>query len=250
MLKTNLIVLLFVFASIVFGQNPKRFFNDAQLLSTGVYYYPEHWDSSQWDRDLKKIADMGFEYTHYAEFAWAQLEPEEGQYDFTWLDKAVDLATKYKLKVIMCTSTATPPVWLVRRHPDILAKNEDGTSMDHGSRQHASFSNNYYRQYSLKMIEELARHYGKNKWIMGWQLDNEPRAFYDYGDDANQRFRDWLKNKYTTIDALNKCWGTAFWSELYSDFSQINIPKRSQWEIGTSLPLVMTFFVHWLLFMA
>jgi beta-galactosidase len=210
------------------SQNSKRF-NDAQLISTGVYYYPEHWNPSQWERDIKNIADMGFEYTHYAEFAWAQLEPQEGKYDFAWLDRAVELAAKYKIKVIMCTSTCTPPVWLVRQHPDILEKEENGTSMDHGSRQHASFSNNYYRQYSLKMIGELAKHYAKNKTIIGWQVDNEPRAFYDYGADAQQRFRDWLKQKYKTIDALNISWGTSFWSELYSDFSQINIPMRSQW---------------------
>jgi beta-galactosidase len=198
-------------------------------MTIGVYYYPEHWNSTQWERDIKKIADMGFEFTHFAEFAWAQIEPEEGKYDFAWLDSAVNLAAKYNLKVIICTPTAAPPVWLTRKHPDILVQNEDGTSMDHGSRQHASFSNNDYRQYSLKIIRALAEHYGNNKWIMGWQLDNEPKAYYDYGQDALQRFHDWLKDKYTTIQVLNLSWGTAFWSQMYSNFSQINIPKRSQW---------------------
>ena len=225
------------------AQRADRFFNDAQLISTGVYYYPEHWDSSQWERDLKNMAAMGFEYTHYAEFAWAQLEPEKGKYNFAWLDKAVALAAKYNLKVIMCTSTATPPVWLTREHPDICVMNENGQRVDHGSRQHASFSNNFYRQYSLKMIEELAKHYGNDKRIMGWQLDNEPKAFYDYGADAQQRFRDWLKKKYKTIDALNIIWGTAFWSEWYNDFSQINIPLRSQWGMNYNQILDHTRFV-------
>lgn len=211
------------------AQQRVNYFQGNQLATTGVYYYPEHWDSSQWDRDLKNIAAMGFEFTHYAEFAWAQLEPEEGKYDFAWLDKAVAIAAKYKIKVIMCTSTATPPVWLVRKYPAILTKDEYGTIEDHGSRQHASFSNTYYRQYSLKMVEQLARHYGNDPRIMGWQIDNEPRTFFDYNDDAQQRFRDWLKKKYKTIDALNKTWGTLFWSQTYSDFSQINIPQHSQW---------------------
>jgi beta-galactosidase len=222
-------ILFVVVSSIALAQKPKQFFDDSQLISTGVYYYPEHWDSTQWERDIKKIAEMGFEYTHFAEFAWAQLEPQEGKYDFKWLDRAVELAAKYKIKVIMCTSTATPPVWLTRKHPEILLKYENGTTMDHGGRQHASFSSNYYRQYSIKMIEALAKHYGKNKSILGWQIDNEPRAFFDFGNDAHQRFRDWLRNKYRTIDALNVSWGTAFWSAWYSDFSQINIPKYSQW---------------------
>ena len=126
-------------------------FNDKDLTLTGVYYYPEHWDESQWERDFKKMHELGFEFTHFAEFAWAQLEPEEGRYDFAWLDKAVALAAKYDLKVIMCTSTATPPVWMSRKYPEILLKNEDGTVLDHGARQHASFASPLYRELSYTM---------------------------------------------------------------------------------------------------
>lgn len=210
------------------AQQTGNYFPPEELITVGTYYYPEHWDESQWDRDLKQISELGFEFVHYAEFAWAQLEPKEGVYDFAWLDKAVELADKHGLKVIMCTSTATPPVWLIRKYPDILIEHEDGTKMDHGARQHPSFSNNYYRQYSMTMIEKLAQRYGNDERIMGWQLDNEPRPAYDYGKDAHQRFRDWLRKKYRSIEELNKAWGTAFWSQVYSGFSEINIPKLSQ----------------------
>ena len=202
------------------------FFNDKDLTIVGAYYYPEHWDQSEWERDLKKMAELGFEFTHFAEFAWAQLEPEEGRYDFDWLDRAVALAAKYHLKVVMCTSTATPPIWLTRKHPEILIKNEDGTTHDHGARQHASFASEFYRQYSLKMIRELAKRYGNDSRIIGWQLDNEPMVQYDYNDEAHIRFRDFLRKKYNNdIHALNDAWGTSFWSEVYSLFDQINIPK-------------------------
>ncbi|SHE44892.1 beta-galactosidase [Dysgonomonas macrotermitis] len=217
----------------VFSQQKKTYFDPKDLTIVGTYYYPEHWDESQWERDLKQIKDLGFDFVHYAEFAWAQLEPSEGVYDFAWLDRAVDIADKNGLKVIMCTSTATPPVWLIRNHPDILIEHENGTKMDHGARQHPSVSNNYYRQYSMKMIEKLAQRYGNDKRIMGWQLDNEPRPAQDYGKDAQQRFRDYVKNKYQTIGALNKAWGTAFWSQVYSDFSEINIPRVSQMFMNT-----------------
>ncbi len=229
MKKIALLVLFFFPAFLANALEKPSRFPEKNLITTGVYYYPEHWDSTQWDRDLKNIAAMGFEFTHFAEFAWAQLEPAEGKYDFAWLDKAITIAAKYKLKVIMCTSTCTPPVWLSRKHPEILCLNEDGTRMDHGSRQHASFSSSYYRSYSLKMIEQLAKHYGNDPRIMGWQVDNEPRTFFDYNPDAQQRFREWLKKKYTTIDALNTTWGTLFWSNTYSDFAQINIPQHKQW---------------------
>lgn len=168
----------------------KSWFNDKDLILTGVYYYPEHWDESQWERDFKKMHELGFEFTHFAEFAWAQLEPEEGRYDFAWLDRAVALAAKYDLKVIMCTSTATPPVWMSRKYPEILLKNENGTILDHGARQHASFASPLYRELSYKMIEKLAQHYGNDSRIVGWQLDNEPAVQFDYNPKAELAFRD------------------------------------------------------------
>jgi beta-galactosidase len=244
MKKTFLFISVFCLGVFSNAQDPSRFFPSGQLITTGVYYYPEHWDPGQWERDLKNIAAMGFEYTHYAEFAWAQLEPEEGKYTFEWLDRAVELAAKYNLKVIMCTSTATPPVWLVRKHPEILETNENGRSSDHGSRQTVSFSSTFFRQYALKMVEKLAQHYGNDKRIMGWQIDNEPRVFYDYGVDAQQRFRSWLKNRYGTIEALNITWGTAFWSQQYSDFSQINIPIYAQWGMNLNQILDHTRFIN------
>lgn len=203
------------------------YFPPQDLTTVGAYYYPEHWDASEWARDLKHMADLGFEFTHFAEFAWSQLEPEDGVYDFTWLDKAIELADANHLKVILCTSTATPPVWLVRAHPEVMITNEDGTKLDHGARQHASFANPYYRERSLKMIAELAKRYGKDKRVMGWQLDNEPAIQFDYGKAALRGFRDFLKAKYGTIDALNDAWGTAFWSQLYRNFEEINLPKRA-----------------------
>jgi beta-galactosidase len=211
------------------AQKKQNFFKDNELTSVGVYYYPEHWNENQWERDFRNMAAMGFEFTHFAEFAWAQLEPEEGVYNFDWLDKAIDLADQNGLKVILCTPTAAPPVWLVRKYPEVLKMDAEGNRMDHGSRQHGSFSSSIYREYSQKIITELARRYGNDDRVIGWQLDNEPRSNVDYNEDARHRFREWLKEKYYSIDSLNDAWGNAFWSGLYNDFSQINIPIHSQW---------------------
>lgn len=211
-------------------QAQTKWFNDKDLTLTGVYYYPEHWDESQWERDFRQMHELGFEFTHFAEFAWAQLEPEEGRYDFTWLDKAVELAAKYDLKVVMCTSTATPPVWLSRKYPEVLIRYEDGAIRDHGSRQHASFTSEVYRELAYRMIEELARHYGDDPRIIGWQLDNEPMVQYDFSPKAEEAFRAYLRESYNNdIQALNKAWGTAFWSQTYSSFDQINLPLWNQW---------------------
>lgn len=216
-----------LFCGGIFTQH--TWFNDKDLTLTGAYYYPEHWDESQWERDLKQMHELGFEFTHFAEFAWAQLEPQEGVYDFSWLDRAVALAAKYDLKVVMCTSTATPPVWLSRKYPEILLKSEDGTVQDHGARQHASFASPVYRKLAYRMIEELARHYGNDSRIIGWQLDNEPAVQFDYNQAAEEAFREFLKEKYHyNIQELNAAWGTAFWSEVYSRFEEITLPKTAQ----------------------
>lgn len=216
-----------LFCGGIFAQH--TWFNDKDLTLTGAYYYPEHWDESQWKRDLKQMHELGFEFTHFAEFAWAQLEPQEGVYDFSWLDRAVALAAKYDLKVVMCTSTATPPVWLSRKYPEILLKSEDGTVQDHGARQHASFASPVYRKLAYRMIEELARHYGNDSRIIGWQLDNEPAVQFDYNQAAEEAFREFLKEKYHhNIQELNAAWGTAFWSEVYSRFEEITLPKTAQ----------------------
>ena len=216
-----------LFCGGIFAQH--TWFNDKDLTLTGAYYYPEHWDESQWERDLKQMHELGFEFTHFAEFAWAQLEPQEGVYDFSWLDWAVALAAKYDLKVVMCTSTATPPVWLSRKYPEILLKSEDGTVQDHGARQHASFASPVYRKLAYRMIEELARHYGNDSRIIGWQLDNEPAVQFDYNQAAEEAFREFLKEKYHhNIQELNAAWGTAFWSEVYSRFEEITLPKTAQ----------------------
>ena len=216
-----------LFCGGIFAQH--TWFNDKDLTLTGAYYYPEHWEESQWERDLKQMHELGFEFTHFAEFAWAQLEPQEGVYDFSWLDRAVALAAKYDLKVVMCTSTATPPVWLSRKYPEILLKSEDGTVQDHGARQHASFASPVYRKLAYRMIEELARYYGNDSRIIGWQLDNEPAVQFDYNQAAEEAFREFLKEKYHhNIQELNAAWGTAFWSEVYSQFEEITLPKTAQ----------------------
>lgn len=211
---------------VIHGQN--EWFKDKDLTLTGAYYYPEHWNENEWERDLKKMHELGFEFTHFAEFAWAQLEPQEGVYDFSWLDKAVALADKYDLKVVMCTSTATPPVWLSRKYPEILLRDEQGNVMDHGARQHASFASPTYRKLAFRMIEALAKHYGNDSRIIGWQLDNEPAVQFDYGKEALDGFRRFLREKYQDdIRKLNEAWGTAFWGQTYSSFDEINLPQFS-----------------------
>ena len=230
-MKKSLLVLALLFSLVSFAQSPvDKSFPPEELFALGSYYYPEQWDSSQWERDLKKMSEMGIKFTHFAEFAWAMIEPEEGKYDFEWLDRAVSLADKYGLKVIMCTPTPTPPVWLSKKYPDILIQRDNGISIQHGRRQHASWSSDRYRRYVENIVSCLAMRYGNHPAVIGWQIDNEPGHYgvVDYSENAQAKFRVWLQKKYGTIDKLNDTWGTSFWSETYQNFEQIRLPNQQE----------------------
>lgn len=228
------IFLLFAFLSFqIFtsAQDLEKYFPRQDLMKIGVYYYPEQWPKNQWSRDLKNMASMGFQFTHYAEFAWAFLEPEEGKFDFAWLDEAVDLAAKNGLKVIMCTPSPAPPIWLTQKYPETLIENFEGKIQQHGSRTHCSFSSPKYRELVEKIVEAMAQRYGKDKRIWGWQIDNEPSHYgveYDCSPAAQKRFVEWLRNKYKKIETLNGVWGTSFWSLTYQNFEQIRIPNGKE----------------------
>ncbi|WP_114783338.1 beta-galactosidase [Botryobacter ruber] len=211
------------------AQEAEKYFDKNKLMLVGSYYYPEQWPQENWERDIQNMSRLGFDFTHYGEFAWAEMEPEEGKYNFEWLDQAIALAAKNNLKVILCTPTPTPPVWLTQKHPDVLMVNAEGRTIRHGARQQASWSSAKYREYVAKIVTQLAKRYGNNKAVWGWQIDNEPShygAAFDYSENAQQRFREWLKQKYKTIDALNSTWGTAFWSLTYNNFEQIQAPNN------------------------
>jgi len=204
--------------------------NPDHLMEVGSYYYPEQWPEEEWERDIKRMSELGFEFTHFGEFAWSNMEPEEGIFDFSWLDKSIALAEKYGMKVILCTPTPTPPVWLVRKFPDMLIVNAEGRTIEHGARQQVSWESEIYRQYVERIVLELAKRYGNNKTIWGWQIDNEPSHYssFDYSENAQKAFRSWLHNKYQTIDRLNTVWGNAFWSQTYNSFEQIRIPNPKE----------------------
>lgn len=177
---------------------------------------------------------MGIKFTHFAEFAWAMMEPEEGKFDFDWLDSAVSLADKYGLKVIMCTPTPTPPVWLSKKYPDILIQRDNGVTIQHGRRQHASWSSDRYRKYVERIVSRLAEHYGNNPAVIGWQIDNEPGHYgvVDYSENAQTKFRLWLQKKYGTINKLNDVWEIHFGVKLIRISARYVCPANKKFPIN------------------
>ena len=194
----------------------------------GVCYYPEHWAEAQWAVDAARMVETGLTWVRIAEFAWSRLEPKPGQLQFDWLDRAIDILGVAGLQVVLCTPTATPPKWMVDKHPDMLPVGADGAVRGFGSRRHYCFSHLGYREESRRITRALAERYGRNAYVAAWQTDNE-YACHDtvrsYSAAAHVGFQNWLAQKYQSPDALNRAWGNVFWSMDYDDFDQIGLPN-------------------------
>ena len=196
-------------------------------MRLGVCYYPEHWPEAMWKDDAARMKALGIDRVRIAEFAWSRIEPSPGEYNWAWLDRAIDVLADAGLKVVMCTPTATPPKWLIDRHPDILPVGADGRPRAFGSRRHYDFSSPSYFEASQKICTAVAERYGKHPAVAFWQTDNEfgcHNTVVSYSPAALQRFRGWLKHRYGTIDALNTAWGTVFWSMEFRSFDEIDLP--------------------------
>jgi beta-galactosidase len=208
-----------------------KWFPAADMMRIGVYYYPEAWPQEQWERDIQDIKKLHMEFVHLGEFAWTFMEPEEGRFDFAWLDRVVKLCADNGLKVVLCTPSAAPPVWLSKNHPEVLMIDANGRRMEHGTRQQGNWSSPVYRAYVQRINEKLAEHYKDNPAVWGWQLDNELSHYGkepSFDPDSQASFCAWLKRKYGTIEKLNHDWGNAFWSQRYQTFEQIRIPNEKE----------------------
>ncbi len=196
-------------------------------MSIGVCYFPEHWPQERWENDFEQMAAAGLEYVRMGEFSWSTLESERNEFEFDWLDDAVELAGEYDMQTVLCTPTATPPKWLVDDRPEILQEDPDGTVREFGSRRHYCFNSTAYREETERIVTTLVDRYADTPHVVGWQTDNEfgcHRTVRCYCDNCAVAFREWLENKYDTIETLNDAWGTTFWSQRYTSFQEIDPP--------------------------
>ena len=209
----------------------------AKTMSIGVCYYPEHWPEKGWADDAARMKDHGISLVRIGEFAWSRLEPNPGDYDLDWLGRAIDTLHSAGLKVCLGTPTATPPKWLVDAHPDILAVGLDGKTRGFGSRRHYCFSSPTYRREAARITEVVARAFGDHPAVTSWQTDNEygcHDTVRSLSQAARAAFRVWLKDRYGDVDALNKAWGTVFWSQEYRSFDEIELPFLTVTEANPS----------------
>ncbi|MEV1016064.1 beta-galactosidase [Micromonospora sp. NPDC049801] len=199
----------------------------------GIYfggdYNPEQWPEQTWSEDVELMRRAGVNLVSVGIFSWARLEPHPGRFEFGWLDRVLDLLHDGGIQVDLATATASPPPWLSRAHPETLPRRADGAILWPGGRQAYCPSSPVFRERSLELVRAVAGRYAEHPAVVMWHVSNELGCHnvHCYCDVSAEAFRGWLRERYGDLDRLNDAWGTAFWSQRYGDWAEINPPRTA-----------------------
>ena len=196
-------------------------------LAYGADYNPEQFDDATFERDLELMRQAQVNMVSLGIFSWTRLEPSEGNYRLDWLEQIIDRLWQAGISVDLATATASPPAWLGRHYPDTLPVRADGTVYSWGSRQQYCPSSYRFRAAANALTARLVEHFAAHPAVAAWHVSNEYGCHIRecFCQQCAQAWRDWLKKRYCCLDALNRAWGTNFWSQFYTDWEQV-IPPR------------------------
>lgn len=211
--------------------------NMGKKLYHGAAWYPELWDEEALEVDIRLMKETGINVIRIGEFAWSTMEPHEGEIDLDFFVRMIKRLYENGIETIMCTPTATPPIWYSHGHPDRMYVNEQLQTMGHGSRQHACTNHSSFREKAAVITEHIARAVGRLPGLIGWQLDNEFKAHVSecMCGTCLSLWYQWLEKRYGTIERLNDAWGTQIWSEYYHRFDQVPQPGPAPFLHNSSL---------------
>ena len=203
----------------------------------GADYHPEHWiypyagtaeePEARWERDAQLMVQAGFNVVRIGEFVWGLCEREEGKYDFAWLHRVMDVMQRHGIKVVLATPTAAPPVWMARKYPGILPKNQRGETLHEGTRHAYSMNSDIYWSFAKKVVREMAKALGDHPQLIAWQIDNGIGGHSteaSYNPESEKDWHSWLEAKYETVERLNECLGLRFWGQVVTSFSDMHMP--------------------------
>ena len=197
-------------------------------IAYGGDYNPEQWPPEVWEQDVALMAEAGVNLVTVGVFSWALVEPAEKEYDFGWLDRVLDLLHARGIRVDLANASATPPPWFSHAYPDSMPVDADGVRHWYGGRQAFCPSSPDYRVAAARLTETMVKRYAGHPAVVMWHVHNEYGChnWNCFCDTSAAAFREWLRERYGSLDQLNRAWGTAFWSQHYSDWAQV-IPPRT-----------------------
>lgn len=197
----------------------------------GGDYNPEQWDHDTHLDDLDLFKQAGIDIATLNVFSWARNQPDEVTYNFEWLDNYINSLYESGIYTCLATSTGAHPAWMATRYPDILRVEKDGRKRKFGGRHNSCPNSPTYRHYSVEIARRLAERYKEHPAILVWHISNEYGGEC-YCDNCEKAFRVWLKQRYGTLDAVNKAWNTAFWGHTFYDWDEIVVPDHRSEEWG------------------
>ena len=206
---------------------PKLLTENGRGIAFGGDYNPDQWPEEIWDDDIRLMEKAGVNTVALAIFSWDRIQPQENRWDFGWLDRIIDKLGKAGIATDLASATATAPLWLYEKHPEVLPCDKFGHPVNAGSRQSWSPTSPVFKEYALTLCRKLAERYGANPYVTAWHMGNEYgwNNRNDYSDNALNAFRLWCERKYGTIGALNQAWGTTFWGQEMNSFDEVLIPR-------------------------
>ena len=206
---------------------PKLLTENGRGIAFGGDYNPDQWSEETWDDDIRLMEKAGVNTVALAIFSWDRIQPQENRWDFGWLDRIIDKLGKAGIATDLASATATAPLWLYEKHPEVLPCDKFGHPVNAGSRQSWSPTSPVFKEYALTLCRKLAERYGANPYVTAWHMGNEYgwNNRNDYSDNALNAFRLWCERKYGTIGALNQAWGTTFWGQEMNSFDEVLIPR-------------------------
>jgi beta-galactosidase len=203
----------------------------------GVDYYPEQWvfpyggteadPEGDWVNDARLMAKAGFNVVRIGDYSWGLCEREEGQYDFGWLQRVMDILAEHDLKVVLATPTAAPPLWLAQKYPEILPLDERGLVKHEGTRRAVCLASDIFWDYSKRIVTAMATALGQHPQVIAWQIDSGiggHQTEFSFNPATREEWQLWLKQKYTTIERLNDQLGLRHWGQVVSDWQQVPMP--------------------------
>lgn len=195
-------------------------------IAYGGDYNPEQWPRETWDDDMRLMREAGVNLVSIGMWAWAKLETDENVFDFAWLDELLDLLHSNGIAAALGTPTAAPPAWFFAKYPESRVITRDGVALGFGSRGMVSPASAAYREAIVRVASALAERYANHPAVAMWHVHNEYGAPVAecYSEASVQAFRVWLREKYTSLDALNHAWGTSVWSQTYTSWDHIGAP--------------------------
>lgn len=206
---------------------PKLLTENGRGIAFGGDYNPDQWSEETWDDDVRLMKKAGVNTVALAIFSWDRIQPTEDRWNFGWLDRIIDKLGKAGIATDLASATATAPLWLYEKHPEVLPCDKFGHPVNAGSRQSWSPTSPVFKEYALTLCRKLAERYGANPYVTAWHMGNEYgwNNRNDYSDNALNAFRLWCERKYGTIGALNQAWGTTFWGQEMNSFDEVLIPR-------------------------